>query len=174
MKSILFVCTGNIFRSMTAEYALKAALGSQPIYRVSSAGTEAKFQAMSPHVRERLVLRGLDPAAHRQRRITTEILAEADMVVAMGLDHRRYLQEQFDRETWLFNQICFGTETPVLDVWEAVPDEQKDPTAGQHYIYSVVDYICEAMPHFIKNINRFCSQRSFRQLPTEGGTCSRI
>ena len=29
MPSILFVCTGNIFRSMTAEYALKARLDSR-------------------------------------------------------------------------------------------------------------------------------------------------
>lgn len=140
---------------MTAEYALKAALGPQAPYRVSSAGTEAKLQVMSPHVRERLALRGLDPAAHRQRHLTAEILAEVDVVVAMGLDHRCYLQEQFGREAWLFNQICFGTEVPVLDVWEAVPHEQNDPVAGQAHIYNVVDYICGAMPHFVENISRF-------------------
>src|SRR5262245_39534833 len=81
IKSILFICTGNIFRSMTAEYALIAALGPEAPYRVSSAGTEAKFQVMSPHVRKRLALHGLDPAAHRQRRLTAEILVEADVVV---------------------------------------------------------------------------------------------
>jgi protein-tyrosine phosphatase len=161
MQSILFVCTGNIFRSMTAEYALKAALGLQSAYRVSSAGTEAKLQAMSPHVRRRLALHGLNPAAHRQRRLTAEMLAEADVVVAMGLDHRRYLQEQFGREAWLFNQICCGTEAPVLDVWEAVTDEQHNPTAEQAYIYAVVDYICEAMPDFIENVSRFCPQPQF-------------
>ncbi|MCK6629789.1 MAG: hypothetical protein L6R45_32015 [Anaerolineae bacterium] len=155
MKSILFVCTGNIFRSMTAEYALKAALGPQPIYRVSSAGTEAKFQVMAPEVRARLMQRGLDPSAHRQRRVTAGMLAEAEVVVAMGLDHRRYLREQFGREAWLFNQICFGREEPVLDVGEAVPYEQCDPAARQTYIYTVVDTICEAMPHFIKNIGHY-------------------
>ncbi|GIK41544.1 MAG: hypothetical protein BroJett011_53770 [Chloroflexota bacterium] len=158
MPSILFVCTGNIFRSMTAEYALKAALRPQQVYRVSSAGTEANLQAMSPYVRERLALHGLNPAAHRQRRLTAEILAEADVVVAMGLDHRRYLQEQFGQEAWLFNQICYGTETPVLDVWEAVTNEPHNPYAEQAYIYAVVDYICEAVPHFIENVGRFFPQ----------------
>jgi protein-tyrosine phosphatase len=143
---------------MTAEYALKAALGLRSAYRVSSAGTEAKFQAMSPHVRRRLALHGLDPTAHRQRRLTAEMLTEADVVVAMGLDHRRYLQERFGRKAWLFNQICYGTEAPVLDVWEAVPNEQYDSTAEQAYIYTVVDYICEAAPHFIENVSRFCPQ----------------
>ena len=42
LQSVLFVCTGNIFRSMTAEYALKAGLGhstspsfSPPLARLS-------------------------------------------------------------------------------------------------------------------------------------------
>ncbi len=155
MKAILFVCTGNIFRSMSAEYALKAALGPQPPYRVSSAGIEAEPQAMSPHVRERLGRRGIDPTDHRQRRVTAEMLHEADVVVAMGLDHQAYLKAQFGREVWLFNQICFGTAAPVLDVWEAVPNEQRNPAARQAYIYAVVDYICDAMPHFIGNVERF-------------------
>lgn len=135
---------------------MKAALGPQQVYRVSSAGTEAKLQAMSLHVRERLALHGLNPVAHRQRRLTAEMLAEADVVVAMGLDHRRYLQEQFGRDAWLFNQICYGTEAPVLDVWEAVTNEQRNPAAEQAYIYAVVDYICAAMPHFVENVSRFC------------------
>ncbi|HSF32988.1 MAG TPA: hypothetical protein VLK82_21270 [Candidatus Tectomicrobia bacterium] len=41
MPSILFVCTGNIFRSLTAEYALKAVLDPRSPIRVSSAGTVA-------------------------------------------------------------------------------------------------------------------------------------
>ena len=143
---------------MTAEYALKAALGPHSVYQVSSAGTEAKLQTMSPHVRERLSARGLDARLHQQRRVTAEMLAKADIVVAMGLDHRRYLQEQFGRKGWLFNQICFDTEEPVLDVWEAVPYERSDPTAGQAYIYAVIDYVCDSMPYFIQNIERFYPQ----------------
>jgi protein-tyrosine phosphatase len=50
MPSILFVCTGNIFRSMTAEYALKAMLDPRSPIRVSSAGTVALPQAMHPDV----------------------------------------------------------------------------------------------------------------------------
>jgi protein-tyrosine phosphatase len=83
MKSILFVCTDNIFRSMIAEYALKAVLGPQPAFQVSSAGTEAKPQAMAPEVITRLLYYGLAPTAHRQRRVTQEMLHQADLVVAI-------------------------------------------------------------------------------------------
>jgi protein-tyrosine phosphatase len=155
VKSILFVCTGNIFRSLTAEYALKAALGAEAIYRVSSAGTQAEFQEMAPYVKERLLQRGLDPAKHQQRRVTADMLNEANLVVAMGLDHRAYLKELFGREAWLFNQICFGKEEPVLDVWEAVPNYQDDDEAKVAYGTAVIDYICEAMPYFIENVERF-------------------
>lgn len=158
MKSILFVCTGNIFRSMTAEYALKAALGPQPAYLVGSAGTEAVPQEMSPYLRERLLGRNLDPSGHRQRRLTAQMLHEADLVVTMGLNHRNYLQERFNRAACLFNQICFGLETPVLDVGEALPNEWRNPAAQQAYIYEVVDYLCDSMPYFIKNVGRFLPQ----------------
>ena len=155
MKSILFVCTGNIFRSMTAEYVLKAALGAKSAYTVSSAGTEAKPQEMVHYVRARLHQRGLDPAKHQQRRVTAEMLNEADLVVAMGLDHRAYLKDQFDREAWLFNQVCFGKEEPVLDIWEALPNLPPDPAAQAIYGISVVDYICDSMPYFSQNIERY-------------------
>jgi len=41
LKSILFICSGNIFRSMVAEYALKSLLGPSSPYIVGSAGIEA-------------------------------------------------------------------------------------------------------------------------------------
>jgi protein-tyrosine-phosphatase len=37
---VLFVCTGNIFRSLTAEYALRAELQRRQQHRRESAGTE--------------------------------------------------------------------------------------------------------------------------------------
>lgn len=37
---MLFVCTGNIFRSLTAEHALRRALQARTGIHVSSAGTD--------------------------------------------------------------------------------------------------------------------------------------
>ena len=162
MKSILFVCTGNIFRSMVAEYVLKAAMGPSPLYRAGSAGTGARPQPVSPLVRSRLLARGIDPGGHQQRRVTAELLAETDLVVAMGLDHRAFLEEHFGQQSRLFNQICTGQETAVLDVWEAVPDWRENEQAGQSYTVSVVDHIREAMPTFLKNVERY--------LPREGSS----
>jgi protein-tyrosine phosphatase len=158
LKSILFVCTGNIFRSMTAEYALKAALGPQPMYHVGSAGTEGTPQAMSPVVIERLLARDIDPAQHQSRKLTAEILSRADLAIAMGLDHRTYLKDQFDYEAVLFNQVCFGKAEPVLDIWQAVPNWQNDVEARKAYAISIVDYICDSMPAFVANVECYMAR----------------
>ena len=48
VQSVLFVCTGNIFRSVTAEYALKARQGDGMRCIVGSAGIDAKPQSDMP------------------------------------------------------------------------------------------------------------------------------
>lgn len=67
MKSILFVCTRNIFRSVSAKYAPKWILGGQNDYRVASAGTVAHPQAMHPFIRDRLFAKRVDPSEHRRK-----------------------------------------------------------------------------------------------------------
>jgi protein-tyrosine phosphatase len=155
VKSIIFICTGNIFRSMSAEYALKALLAAETGYRVGSAGIHAEPQAMAPFVLARLQTLGLDPSQHRQRKVEAALLAETDLVVSMGFDHRDHLRHHFNYESWLFNQICFGKEEPVLDIWEVVPNWQTDKAALQAYAVSVVDYIHQAMPLFVKNMGNY-------------------
>ncbi|MBI4402194.1 MAG: hypothetical protein HY581_11250 [Nitrospirae bacterium] len=154
MKSILFICTGNIFRSLVAEYALKARLGPKAGYLVGSTGIEAVPQAMSPLIRDRLRERGADPSPHVQRKLTRELLDGADLAVAMGLDHRDFIRRHFDREALLFNQVCYHKEEPVLDIHEAIPDWPNNLEAARDYALSVVDYIWEAMPAFLARIPR--------------------
>jgi protein-tyrosine-phosphatase len=156
-RRILFVCTGNIFRSMIAEHALRAALGDDRRYQVGSAGTEAEIQEMMPRVRERLLERGIDPSAHRQRRLTLEMLEEADLVVAMGLDHRQFIRSQWGRQVLLFNQACHDREEPVLDLWEALPDWQENPEGANAYVSGIVDSIIDAMPALIRRLDRLTS-----------------
>ncbi len=156
MKSILFVCTGNIFRSMSAEYILKASL---PAYQVSSAGTEGTAQPIADCVLRRLQSYGIDPSAHVSRRLSFDILDAADLVVAMGLDHQQHLQVFFNRTAPLFNEVCFGRSEPVLDIWEAVTD-LTDYAAKVAYAESVVDYLRTAMPEFLKNAPRFMIRKT--------------
>ena len=148
MKRVLFVCTGNIFRSMTAEHALRHVLGRGGDIAVESAGTEAVLQEMPSYLSERLDERGIDVSAHCQRRVSDEILSTADLVVAMGLNHRDILRDRFQCEALLFYQVLRGEERPLLDINEALPDWQSQPEKAIAYAVSVVDLICDAMPEF--------------------------
>jgi protein-tyrosine phosphatase len=154
MTSILFICTGNIFRSMVAEYALKSLLADVPGMTVGSAGIEALIQPMHPLIRERLLTKGVDPSGHLQRKLTRELLEIADVPVAMGLNHQEYVRLQFGRNVRLFNEICYDVKEPVLDIHEAMPDWHLDLARAREYAVSVVDYIWNAMPAFLAGIAR--------------------
>ena len=156
MKAILFVCTGNIFRSMIAEYALKKELDAG--YEVTSAGTEAAPQAIVPLVLECLARHGIDPTAHRQRRITDAMLNGADLKVAMGADHQTFLTREFGAQVPLFNEVAHGLAEPVLDTNEAVPDYETNPQARDAHIRWVVDHICTSMPVFIARMPQFMAK----------------
>jgi protein-tyrosine phosphatase len=155
MPSILFVCTGNIFRSMTAEYALKARLDPQSPLRVSSAGTLAIPQEMHPDIRAYLVQRGMDPSQHRQRKVSAEILRAADLAIAMSTDHQSFLFDTFQYRAPLFNDVCHGRSEPLLDVWEAIPSWETDLGAARNYAFHVMEHIWTSMPGLLQNLETF-------------------
>jgi protein-tyrosine phosphatase len=154
VTTVLFICTGNIFRSLVAEYALKAALGPTATIVAGSAGIQASPQTIHPIILQRLVLKGANPSNHRQRKLTHELLQAADLPVAMGLDHQEYVRVQFAKEILLFNQICYERNDPVLDIHEAITDWHVNMDAACAYALSLVDYIWEAMPAFLEGLER--------------------
>ncbi|MEP6888841.1 MAG: hypothetical protein ABI945_11055 [Nitrospirales bacterium] len=163
MTSILFICSGNIFRSMVAEYALKSLLGPSSPYIVGSAGTEALPQHIHPLIRERLLVRGSDPSNHIQRKLTQELLNGVTLPVAMGLNHRDCIRQNFNRDVRLFNEICFQKCEPILDLHEAIPDWQVNLEASRDYVLSVIDYIWRTMPIFLASLPERERHRQDRQ-----------
>jgi protein-tyrosine phosphatase len=163
MSSILFVCTGNIFRSMTAEYALKARLVPGSPLRVSSAGTVAVPQEMHPDIRAFLLRRGIDPSHHRQRRVSAELLDAADLVIAMSTDHQSFLFDTFRYRAPLFNDVCYGRSEPLLDIWEAIPTWETNPGAARLYMFQVMDYIWASMPDLLQNLGTYLQAKRDEQ-----------
>ncbi len=155
-RSILFVCTGNIFRSLVAEWALRAQLGPERRYVVGSAGIQAERQSLHSVVRARLLEKGVDPAPHIQRKLTEDLLADAGLIVAMGEDHRLHLAREFGRQSVLFNDAAGLSSDPILDLHEALPNWQQDLRAAQAYVESVVDHIWDATPSLIARLPQIC------------------
>lgn len=117
------------------------------MYCVGSAGIQAKLQSIHPIVCARLLERGADPVGHIQRKLTQFLLDEADCVVAMGRDHQEAVQRLFGLSIPLFNQLCCDRDEPILDVHEALPDWEENEAQARAYVISVVEHICDAIPH---------------------------
>jgi protein-tyrosine-phosphatase len=118
--NILFVCTGNIFRSASAELLLKKYLKEQNIscMRVSSAGITAHKQSPITCVKKELLKLGVDITKHVQRKLTQKIADSADIIVVMTNKQKQYIKEKFKKNSILFNKICFSKDTDLYDETE--------------------------------------------------------
>ncbi|MEV0090181.1 hypothetical protein [Streptomyces sp. NPDC050738] len=84
--TVLFVCTGNMHRSVLAERLLAPKL---PGARVHSAGTEADERVgMDPATRSVLRQLGGEGGEFTSRRLTAAMVAGADLVLGMEREHR--------------------------------------------------------------------------------------
>jgi protein-tyrosine phosphatase len=85
--SILAVCTGNVCRSPAVERVLARKLG--PTVSVSSAGTHALVgHPIAAPMASLLRDSGVEPDPFSARRLSVQMLKEADLVLAMTRAHR--------------------------------------------------------------------------------------
>lgn len=155
MAKILFVCTGNVFRSMSAELALKSA-DTEGKHSFSSAGTHAILtQAVRSETQERLQYWKSDSSLHAPRLLTAEILADADLVVAMSTDHRDFIKKTFGVTPVLFMEVAQGKAEGILDINEALPDYRENREGSKVYIQGVVDLIFGNREAFLENLPNF-------------------
>jgi protein-tyrosine phosphatase len=155
MRLILFVCTGNVFRSVAAEYALKT-LAEPPFpYLVGSAGIEAKLQPVREWIVRGMREKGVDVSGHRPRRLTRELVDRADLVVAMSRDHRDFISSTFGVEAPLFKEVCYGLDQSIPDLHEVYPDWEQDLPLARKYVSSVIDMIWEDMRSFAEKLRSF-------------------
>ena len=143
MADVLFVCTGNIFRSLTAEYALRR---QAPGMIVASAGTDDYPHVVRPNVRDYLLSRGIDVSAHRRRTVTREILEQAKSVIAMSTDHQRFLAERFGLRVPVFLEACGGACEALPDIEEVVLDYRTNPAAVDAHVRRTIDTIIDLIP----------------------------
>jgi len=99
MPTVLIVCTGNLCRSPMAAALLRARLARDEArwdWQVSSAGTWATDGLpASVHAVEEMAGRGIDLRAHRARNVTRELMAGADLILAMARNHAEALRAAF-------------------------------------------------------------------------------
>ncbi len=149
--AILFVCTGNTFRSLIAEYSLKSFLRKHAIpgMLVSSAGTIAQPSTPDPRTIAELSALGIR-VSHQQRRLTRRLLRESNLVVAMAKDHQEFIRQNFDESVPLFLEIAKGVKESVYDTSDAV--DMTDRKAVERHISKTVRLINSSMVDIVKKI----------------------
>jgi protein-tyrosine phosphatase len=146
VKRVLFVCTGNIFRSLAAERALRHALRGRAGIHVSSAGTVDYPHVVAPNVREYLLSKGFDVSRHQRRTLTRAILSESHLVIAMSVDHREYLRSRFGHAAPLFLEACGEPGDALPDIEEVVLDYLTNPVAVDAHVRATIDRIVSLTP----------------------------
>jgi protein-tyrosine phosphatase len=100
-RSILFVCTGNICRSPTAEGVLRHLAKKEGIeLRIESAGLGDWHIGQPPDERalHHARTRGYDLSAQRARQVQPRDFEDFDMILAMDRGHLRSLERMAPRE----------------------------------------------------------------------------
>lgn len=132
---VLSVCTGNICRSPVAELLLAEALRPVLGVSVASAGTGALVGHGVPEPAQRLAdAAGVETAQHKARQIDSEMIREADLILGMARDHRRYVVETLPtvmRRAFTLRELARIAEASLPNVRDAVRDAgATTPVAG--------------------------------------------
>jgi glycine hydroxymethyltransferase len=133
VKSVLFVCTGNICRSPMAEGLFRRLLGNRRDIEVASAGVHAvRGQPPSLHAINVCEQEGVDIRNLRSQPLTATLVERATHIFAMTGAHVETIHMLFPHgaeKTFLLREF----EEPGMTVWRDVPD----PIGCTRDVYSV-------------------------------------
>jgi len=153
MKTVLFVCTGNVCRSPMAEGLFRHAVKGRGDYRVFSAGVGAS-EGLPPseHAVRALKELGIDISQQRSRMLSAELVRQADYIFGMTHSHVDailLLYPQAAEKTFLLREF-----DETLDSFE---NDIPDPIGGSLEVY----YICrDQIEQGILSMLKFIEQTS--------------
>ena len=154
MSRILFVCTGNICRSPTAEGVVKIIIknnGMDSLIKVDSAGTHGYHIGEPPDPRtcEAALRRGIDLSGLRARKVVPEDFERFDLLLAMDRDNLALLQ----RGTRSEHQAKLGLFMHYASHFDA--EDVPDPYyGGEQGFELVLDMVEDAGQGLIRALQR--------------------
>ena len=132
MKTILFLCTGNVCRSPMAEGLFRHAVKGRGEFRVLSAGIGAvDGQPPTNHSVQAMKEIGIDISKQRSRALTSELVRSADLILGMTHSHTdtvALLYPKAAEKTFLLREFDETLEPYEKDI--------SDPIGSPYYIYT--------------------------------------
>jgi len=146
--SVLFVCTGNICRSPTAQGIFEQLVGAahlQQRFEIDSAGISNYHvgEAPDPRTQKAAAAHGVDLSQQKARQIQVRDFYEYDLIVAMDSGHLDELQEQKpdDARSELIRLLDYCDEIAHKDV----PDPYYGSNVGFDRVFEICDAGCRAL-----------------------------
>jgi RpiB/LacA/LacB family sugar-phosphate isomerase len=131
MKTILFLCTGNVCRSPMAEGLFRHAVKGRGEFRVLSAGLGAvDGQVPTSHSVQAMREIGIDISHQRSRALTAELVRSADLILGMTHSHTdtvALLYPQAAEKTFLLREFDETLEPYEKDI--------SDPIGSPYPVY---------------------------------------
>lgn len=176
--AVLFVCTGNIARSASAEILARMHSPQDSSLVFASAGTAAVVgSGVAPDVDSELELRGARIERHRAQQLTRHMVDGADLVLAMEPHHRAWILDEWPvaaQKTHLLKHVAMhlpqapvsGTESdPAQWMRRNAPlprdsDAVKDPFGkGRDAARAAVAQIEEALGTLVPKLETWAQHR---------------
>ncbi len=165
MKTILFICTGNVCRSPMAEALFRKATEGRGDFRVLSAGLGAMDgQPPTQHSVTAMRELGLDISGQRSRALTVNLLEQADYVFGMThghVDTIALLYPAAAEKTFLLNEFDESLDPFEKDI--------SDPI-GSHY--DVYVHCRKQIEQGIASILKYMEQHDILSAPPGAKTAT--
>jgi protein-tyrosine phosphatase len=128
VRSILFICTGNLIRSPLAEAYLREKAGKEGhLITIDSAGLES-IPGKSAHrlAKEIADQQGISLESHAVKPLYQKLIRESDLVLVMEIAHRDRVMKLYPQDrhkVFLLGQFCKSGSLDIADPYEGTKED---------------------------------------------------
>jgi protein-tyrosine phosphatase len=126
VRSILYVCTGNVFRSPVAEQITRRLLCDSDV-KVESAGIlDYNGEPLPPEIIELAMRYGVNLALHKPRRVNADLIDAADLILVFDKKQVGELVGEFPnakgKTQTIKNYAGWSDDKDMEDLWGKPPE----------------------------------------------------